>query len=219
MKSISDINFAVIIPTRGDRPQLFENCLELIRRQTVMPTFIYVEDWKPKSNDCDITLRYKTGYSRIKKEEVDVIFLIEDDDYYAPDYFEYMLTKWVEHGKPDIFGTNYTIYYHLKLQAYFTMHHEDRASAMNTMIKPGLVFDWCPDEEPYTDLHLWRVCKGHVFHPTRHISLGIKHGIGMSGGHGHTTRLHRFDTPDNGFLQANVDDITFKFYTQLRNEL
>jgi len=191
----------------------------MIDLQTVKPQEIRVADFPPKSDACDITRRYRLLYNSFYGQDFDVIFLIEDDDYYAPDYFEYMLTKWVEHGKPDIFGTNYTIYYHLKLQAYFTMHHEDRASAMNTMIKPGLQFDWCPDDEPYTDLHLWRVCKGHVFHPSRHISLGIKHGIGLSGGHGHTTRLHRFDTPDNGFLQANVDETTFKFYTTLRNEL
>lgn len=101
------------------------------------------------------------------------------------------------------------------------MEHFRRASAMNTMIKPDLLFSWCPDNEPFTDLHLWKVVKGITFAPSQVISIGIKHGVGKCGGRSHTDRFdrYRFDDSSLQFLRSNTDKESFQFYSNYINQL
>jgi hypothetical protein len=217
----------VIIPTRNDRPGFMGNCLRMLRGQTwfeknggIQWQFVRIVDWPPSDGEKDITKRYRIGYDELRNSGVDVIFFWEDDDWYSPNYMDVMIGEWKHAGKPDIFGTGYTIYYHLKLGAYFTMHHPDRASAMNTMIIPDLRITWPPDAEPYTDQALWLKIPGQTFIPKGHISIGMKHGIGLSGGGYHADdRLHRFRTPDNGLLKDNLDDESLAFYLSVSQQL
>lgn len=212
----SSIKIGVVIPTRGDRPEFFENCMRMLENQTVHVEWIQIMSYKPESDQKDITQRYRRGYEYFPDDcNVDVIAFIEDDDYYAPDYLETMVREWDAYGRPDIFGTNYTIYYHLKLKKYFTMNHPDRASAMNTLIKPGLKIKWPADSEPYTDMALWSQIKGQTFKPSKIISMGMKHGVGLCGGANHNDRLHRYKTDDNGFLKAHLDEKSFEFYSNV----
>lgn len=220
------MKIAVLIPTRNNRPELLKNCLRMIATQTVQPDHIEIVNDEPLSDVCDITYRYRIGYDRLRNKGFDVIFLMEDDDFYSPDYIEKMLDAWFNYSMPDIFGTEYTIYYHIGLFAWFEFQHFNRSSAMSTIIKPDLDFAWCPDWEPYTDMHLWRVLKGLTFKPSKHICLGIKHGTTMSGGHSHITRLHRYRNIDvnKELLRSTMDPESFNFYTdflynKIKNEV
>lgn len=209
------IKIGVIIPDRGDRPKLLKNCLRMLDAQTIQPWVTVVVNHKPYNDFCDITQRYRMGYDSLRNCGLDCIFLIENDDYYSPDYLQIMVDKWVESGKPEILGTNYTIYYHIKEKAYFTMKHERRASAMNTMLKPDIKINWPVDHEPYTDLFLWKTLKGFTFSPPTIISIGIKHGIGLCGGRNHNDYMHRYINKDSDslFLREYMDDKSFNFYT------
>jgi hypothetical protein len=208
------MRIAVLIPTRNDRPGFMENFYRMIAAQTVHVDTICVMDYAPESNQCDITQRYKRGYDYLRGKGFDIIALMEYDDFYHPEYLATMITEWEKRGKPDIFGTGYTIYYHIKLGAYFTMYHQDRASAMNTLIKPDLEITWPVDNEPFTDMHLWRTIHGVVFFPEKVISMGMKHGIGLCGGRSHIDKLHRYSQKDEGFLQKTLDPESYKFYSQ-----
>lgn len=213
------MKIGIIIPDRSDRPDLLKNCLQMIQRQTLKVEYFQLMNYEPLDSSCDITQRYRTGYELLGLiSDIDLIAFIENDDWYAPDYLEYMVGEWEKAGRPDLFGTNYTIYYHLKLKKYFTMRHNSRASAMNTLIKPKLKFQWCADNEPYTDLHLWTKEHGftkHVIEPNHIISVGMKHGTGLCGGRSHVDRLHRFINADNGFLKNTLDSESFEFYNNL----
>lgn len=219
----------IIIPDRNDRPNFLENCRRMIKAQTFreginhIKSILVVSD--PAENDeCDITKRYKKGYDKLSSGllgfEFDIIFLMENDDYYHPDYMQAMLDAWETAGRPDIFGTNYTYYYHIGIKKYFKLTHTTRASAMNTMIKPGLNFKWCPDNEPYTDIHLWETIKNKdLFGPEKIISIGIKHGIGKCGGKCHTDRLGKYTENDKdfSFLKEVMkdDNESFEFYSKV----
>jgi len=220
------MKIAVLIPDRGDRPKLMSNCLRMMQAQTLKPHTTIIMSGRPESDKCDITYRYREGYELATKMwmyafgyGIDVIAFVENDDWYAPDYLETMAREWDAHGRPEIFGTNYTIYYHLKLKRYFILEHYDRASAMNTFIKPGLRITWPVDEDPYTDMHLWQNCglRGVTFRPGRHISIGMKHGEGMTGGGWHRDKLDRFKTEDGGLLRDNLDPASFEFYNNYFN--
>lgn len=217
------MRIGVIIPDRGDRSEFKKNCTRLIERQEFKPVWYSFIDYPAKSAICDITQRYRFGYENYGGD-VDLIAFMENDDWYASDYLEYMANEWEKAGRPDLFGTNYTIYYHLKKKAYFTMRHIDRASAMNTFVKPGLKIDWCPDHEPYTDIHLWMKVEGitkQIIEPSHIISVGMKHGMTMTGGRSHVDRLHRYINTDHDlhWLKDTVDEESFKFYKSLTSKL
>jgi hypothetical protein len=227
----------VIIPDRGDRPEFLLNCWRLLQRQTLQPHRIELVNDKPFSEKVDITWRYRKGYNRFCQEyrnggnphdkefeSVDVIAFMENDDWYSSDYLETMVKAWESAKRPDLLGTNYTIYYHLGLRAYFTMKHVERSSAMSTLIKPDLSFQWPVDHEPFTDMWIWTRTKltKKTFDPGRHICLGIKHGVGKFGGGSHTERLDRYDPPRGthdhygDFLKSVVDVESFEFYQKFK---
>lgn len=212
------MKIAILIPDRNDRPQLLANCLRMMKAQTLQPNVIEIVNDEPLSDACDITTRYRIGYDRLRNKGIDVIALIENDDYYAPNYLETMVNAWVKFGNPKLLGLNYTIYYHLKHRAWFTMYHDTRSSAMNTLIKPDMDFNWGIESDPYTDIHVWNLLGGVVFKPDMHICLGIKHGTGKCGGHMHTTRDHMYlkhgtADPDHLFLKEHMSAECFNFYS------
>lgn len=192
-------------------------------RQTVNADVILHMNYPPHSELKDITQRYRLGYEAATKAGYNVCLFIENDDYYRPNYIATMLREWEARDKPDLLGTSYTIYYHIKLKKWFKIPHTLRASAMNTLIKCGLQIDWCADSYPYTDMHLWKFnhqLSKVIFTPSEHLSLGIKHGIGMEGGQWHTNRLERytdlgFDDSELSFLREVVDENSFEFYKNL----
>lgn len=205
----------IIIPDRNDRPDFLKNCLRMIQSQTMQADLISLVNDKPLNDDCDISRRYRIGYDRLKNNNLDCILLMENDDWYCHDYIETMVNKWIELGKPQIIGTNYTIYYHIGINRHFTMNHKRRASAMNTLLIPDLDFEWCVDHEPYADLHLWKTLNGQTFEPHKVISIGIKHGVGLCGGRNHKCSWHRYVNDDQSlqFLKSHMDKESFEFYT------
>jgi glycosyltransferase involved in cell wall biosynthesis len=211
------MRIGVIIPDRGDRPDFLNNCLRMLYSQTIKSEHLHLEivNDTPLSDQCDITWRYRTGYERLRDKNLDVIALIENDDWYAPNYLETMLNEWEKQGNPDLLGTSYTIYYHIRLFSYFTMHHSQRSSAMSTLIKPDLNFEWCADNDPYSDIHLWKTLNGKIFVPQKHICLGIKHGVGKLGGRSHIDKLERYINSDldKKFIKEIMDKESFKFYS------
>lgn len=211
----------VIVPTRGDRPEFLKHCRYLISQQTLTPERVMFVDFEPESDQCDITKRYRFGYNAMRNFDFDVIAFMENDDWYSPDYLETMVREWENFGRPDLFGLTYTIYYNLRVFGYFKMQHYQRSSAMSTLIKPDLSFDWCPDHEPFTDVHLFNTLRYKLWTPPKHICLGIKHGIGKTGGKSHVDRLYRYSTnggvidEDKAFLKSIVEPHSFDFYVNL----
>lgn len=191
------MKIGIIIPDRNDRPMFLEKTLYMIGYQTKRPNHIEIVNYPAESNQPDITQRYRRGYEKMNELNVDLIFFIENDDWYSPDYINYMLMSWKNADRPDLFGTSFTTYYHIGLRKYFKFRHPERASMMNTIIKPGLDINWPPDHESFTDMFLWtrQDCfngSKSVWSPKDSLSIGIKHGIGLCGGRQHTTGLHRY---------------------------
>lgn len=219
------VRIAVLIPDRGDRPALLHNCMRMMAAQTVLPAKLLVVgpeivppfDSAQGDKVCDITKRYRIGYDMLRGQGFDVIAFIENDDWYSPQYLETMAHYWTMFKEPQLMGTAYTIYYHLKLRAWFEIKHPRRASAMNTFIKPDLWIDWPVDHEPFTDAHIWKQMPGCLFTPERHLAIGMKHGEGLCGGLTHNNRFNRFTNKDYDFewLKGVVDAPSFEFYSTL----
>ncbi len=211
----------IIVPDRGDRPEFTENCFRMLKRQTLKYDVLFHADHEPLTEFFDITQRYRIGYEALRGK-CDVILFIENDDYYAPDYIEYMVNQWEKHGRPDIIGTDRTIYYHIKERGHFTMHHKERSSAMSTLIRSDLNFKWCSDNQQYTDIHLYNTLTNKViFTPEKVICMGIKHGVGKCGGFCHNDNFQRYKDkdPDFTFLKSVMDFDSLHFYSSYFSKL
>lgn len=212
------MKIGVLIPTRGDRAELLKFALNQMERQTRKPDVIEVVNDPPVNQDKDITWRYRIGCERIFAKGVDVVLLIEDDDWYDPTYIERLVAEWEKSGKPQIFGIEETTYYHLGIKAYNEDKHPGRASAMSTLLtRDVLDMKWPRDNYVFTDIELWKNLKGKTCLFERLLSLGIKHGIGVTGGIGHNKQWTGYNKkdPELTWLKTVVDEEAFEFYKNM----
>lgn len=208
------MKFAILMPHRGDRPKFLEQFHRIVQRQTVQPEIVEIVDYEPLSNACDITQRYKVGYDNLRNKGLDAIIIFENDDYYSNNYCEVMLNAWNAKGRPNLFGIDHTIYYHLAIHKSFTFKHDKRASMMSTLIKPDMDFNWPQDDYAYTDSFLWKELKGTTFNPRQTICVGLKHGIGLSGGRWHSEQLQRYKDTWLDFRKV-VGEEDYSFYLSI----
>lgn len=209
----------VLVPTvPKSRPNFLEFCIKQIARQTIQPDLVViVDDPKPEHLSKDITWRYKIGLERLRQNGVKVAFLIEDDDWYSPNYIEIMLREYEKAGRPEIFGINQSIYYHILVDKYWVSDHEGRASAMSTLLSVEAMetFQWGRDDDPWFDIAVWKQLKGRTMNmPKQPIAIGIKHGLGIHGGVGHNTGFHHYKPTFRSYL-ANIVGNDISFYDEV----
>ncbi len=209
-----------VIPTRGDRKDFLDNCFKMLDKQSLLIDKIYLANDPPLSDEKDITLRYRKGFENLFSQGCEVVFLIEDDDFYHKDYIKIMFSKWLELNKPEILGVDSTTYYHLKKREFRIMNHKNRSSAFSTLVtKQVLNINWPEDSYPFLDLELWKQLKGVTFDPGKKICLGIKHNIGLSGGSAHNESFkYDIKDPDLDYLKTVVGK-DFDFYKKMINDL
>ncbi len=206
-----------LIPTRGDRPRLLEHCLAQLRSQTRPPDEIILVDDPPRSHHKDITWRYRLGVERARAKGVDAIMICEDDDWYHPEYLEWLLEGWQRHGRPPIFGVAETWYYHLAIGKRKHLSHPGRASGFCTLISGALEsIRWPADHHPFVDLHLWRHIPGKAVPFGDKIrAIGIKHGIGMTGGIAHRRNFGWERVDGRPWFSRTVDPRSRQFYSEI----
>lgn len=211
----------ILIPTRGDRPKFLEHALWLISQQSMQPDLIEVVADPPKGQKKDITLRYKLGCERLFSKGADIIIFWEDDDYYSHLYIQKMVSQYVKHKKPDIFGIDSTIYYHLKTRKYALLPSNPKgkkASAMATIVNRKIMdIEWPPMDYVWFDIWIWERMAGVSIEFDEPINVGIKHGIGMTGGIGHRDGINIYKNQDRDykFLSSLVDAKSLQFYKKL----
>ena len=217
------MNIGVLIPTRGDRAEFLNFAIKQMERQTRKPDIVEVVNDPPVNANKDITWRYRIGCERIFQKQADIVLLIEDDDWYDSTYIQRVVEEWEKAGKPNIFGIGETTYYHLGLKAWNNQKHPTRASAMSTLItKQGAAsMKWPSDNYVFTDIEFWKQIPGKTCMFERNLSLGIKHGIGLTGGIGHNKHWGGYNQrdPEMNWLRSNVDEESFEFYKKISERI
>jgi len=163
----------LITPT-GDRPEAFALCERWVNHQqyTGPVQWIVVDDGHVPTevSHADIILRPTpmSGHSlcrnlreampHIKGEHV---FVIEDDDYYGPDYLSVMVGR-LQHA--DLVGEFGAKYYYLREQKWRHNLNETHASLCRTGFNKSVlpIFADCArdTDHPSVDLRLWSEWKG-----------------------------------------------------------
>jgi len=207
------MDYCTITPTRSDRPKLLDFCKhQLDRMSEGRPSFVI--DYKPRTTLPDLVPRMKIGYEMAREAGAEFVFIIEDDDAYPEDYLR---TKVLDF---DFFGYNTTTYYNLRNQTYATFKHKNRSSLFCTGFRVSAMegFRWPSPTSVFLDLEIWDYAvrkKKHIVLHDNNPCIGIKHGIGLTGGKGHRMKMGSQDK-DYRFLQSKVDVDAFEFYKSLQ---
>jgi hypothetical protein len=210
------MTFATITPSRGDRPELLEFCKYQLSRMEVKPDKSYFVDYKPESERIDLVERVRYGVEQAKADGIDIVFIVEDDDFYPADYFKHFnrldFTFW---------GSETTTYYNLKSRTYSYFQHQGRSSLFTSGFRISALdsFRWTAPKNRFLDISLWEyamTCGNPQFVATQ--AVGIKHNIGLCAGKGHTMRGKNEDESLE-WLKRYVDAEAFEFYSGLMKKL
>lgn len=178
----------------------------------------YLMNDKPISEEVDLVPRIRKGVELAKRDGFEWCFIVENDDYYPEDYFGLL----GDLSDVDFVGFSETTYYNLRNQTYETMQHPGRSSLFCTGFRISALdrFNWPKDTTTFLDIRLWeyatRFCRFRLIDKNR--CLGIKHGVGKSGGKAHRNQLKNTDC-NLEFLGYSVDEEAFEFYGELMSKL
>jgi hypothetical protein len=206
------MNFAAIIPDRGDRKELTELCFAQLDRMTKKPDKVYHIKHKPESERFDLVQRIHIGTNLAKADGFDWVFIIENDDFYPANYFDKFTPYFENH---DFLGDDMTHYYNLRNQSYKLMQHPHRSSLFTTAFRISALnhWDWkkVDPHMAFLDIELWKYgrFKRRKFIQTG--AIGIKHGIGLCGGKGHSMNMPQKDFALE-WLAENTDEMCFNHY-------
>lgn len=221
---------ALITPTGGRQKQI-ELCVQWMKNQTYLGKVLWVlvDDCEPTTTDfIPYDFRenwtvvkhrpkptWKTGDNTQKRnireaieviekyENIEYVFIIEDDDYYAPEYIETMLEQLKGY---EAAGQIKTKHYHTLFNTIYahsnTKHVSLFKTALNVSQLPVLkeIVTDVSDLE-YIDIHFWEKMAGkkvNLFESEKCIALGIK---GMNGRKGITSHKNRVRVTNNNKLQ------------------
>jgi hypothetical protein len=195
------MTIGVITPHQDSKRKMFLDRLSFyIQRQTLRPDHWIIVDHKEDVLAKDLTKRIRIGCEEAIELGCDVVLIMEDDDWYSPNYIKSMIEFWEIQGKPEIFGVEQTQYYHIKQGLHVELTHPGRASLMGTLLSAeGIKKITFPEDSfVFLDIELWKQLKGKTFRTLPAIAVGIKHGIGSTGGKGHLETFKGY-SPDPEF--------------------
>lgn len=154
------MKISVITPT-GGRSLAFELCELCMSKQTIQPyEWIVVDDYIVPTQ-CTMGQKvirrqpfWKTGQMTLQKNLLealkvvtgDIIFIIEDDDWYSPNYIENMVKKieTLSEGKPIgnsslLIGEGVSLYYNIRNYTYYYFNNMSYSSLFQTAFTKDLI--------------------------------------------------------------------------------
>ena len=235
---------ALITPT-GARPRQIELCAKFMQAQNYKEEVLWViiddvdptttdfikdnfkenwkiikvqplQKWKPGTNTQSRNM--VLGMDIVNKYEVNSIFIIEDDDYYTPNYLTEMERQL---QGCDIAGEVNTIYYNVHYHRWYPNSNMHHASLFQVAFNPKLASIFrqsCLDRNgKFIDMCFFRraismKCKINLFNTTR-LSVGIKGLKGRAGiGFGHRMNVSRMKDDSNLRKLKELLGEDYKYY-------
>jgi hypothetical protein len=224
----------------GARPAQFNICQQLMSRQTYTGkvAWVIVDDAIPVSTDCvtsdfrgwDIVKVYpkpswtvgkntqarnlraglKAMTDNYSKEEIEAIFIIEDDDYYRTIYLERMMAHFNGY---DLVGEMKTIYYNVQWRRYVTNNNTAHASLFQTAFKYCTIpiLQECMVHK-FFDYVFWSKVTNKFLFYENDLAVGMKGMPGRGGiGAGHSKAMSMHDDTSMRYLAKLIGE-DFKLY-------
>jgi hypothetical protein len=239
---------ALITPT-GARPKQIQLCVDFMKHQDYEGDVLWVivDDGNPASTEF-IPEDFRKGWKIIKVypkakwrsgaitqcsnileglkvvkqyDNIDLVFIIEDDDYYTPRYLRVMLSKLNSYL---VIGEQYSIYYNPVLRGYFLNGNTIHSSLFQTAFSPLLLEKMegiCTKKARFIDMTLFKRSnipfeKMGLF-SGENLAIGIKGLPGRGGiGMGHRPGLQLVPDPDMSKLKEWIGD-DFIYYMNYKS--
>jgi hypothetical protein len=163
--------------------------------------------WRPGQNTQarNTMAGIKVLTDNYKKEDIEAIFIIEDDDYYRPQYLERMMANFQSYH---LIGERNTIYYNVQWRRYITNPNTIHASLFQTAFKYDVIdtFKECIPNT-FMDCVFWsRVANKHLFYEND-LAVGMKGMPGRGGiGAGHTRAMNMHSDISLSYLRRLIGD-------------
>lgn len=190
-----------------------DHCKWQLSRMGTKPKKSYFIDMPPKNGEVDLVPRIQAGIELAREDGFDLCFVIEDDDYYPHTYFDTV------DDNAEFIGEYGSVYYSLINREYQHWPHYTHSSLFTTGFRISALneFQWPIQTERFLDLAIWSYVKSKRKKIQARESvgaIGIKHGIGLCGGKGHTQRF-KYTDKNLEWLKSVVDEKSFNFYKTL----
>lgn len=212
-----------LVTCTGARPEAFALCERWMSRQSVAwDQWVVVDDCEPETKlTCgqesvkprppwapgSITLG-RNLFEGLKRVNGDVIAVIEDDDWYAPNYLERTLDL-IE--KAPLVGEGWARYYNVRSRRYTEQANARHAclacTAWRSELTQSVIDVLTRLGRPCYDLSIWRAIQDFALSLSERNYVGIKGMPGRGGiGIGHTDHLCRHDDPKLEKLREWIGD-------------
>lgn len=203
----------LITPDRNDRAELLNHCRWQVNRLAGNFEHLIV-NFEPVSAQHDIRERVKFGVDYALSNGFEWCSVLENDDFYAHHYL-HTVCKLMDGA--DFIGSEFTYYHNLKNRTWERSHHPNHSSLFCTSFRASVMkdFKWHQAHRTFLDLDIWRYARRFRRTFTDLPAIGIKHGIGMTGGKGHSQTFPNKDG-DLSWLKSKVDDVSYEFYSTLK---
>ena len=126
------------------------------------------------------------GIREVEKYDLEAVFIIEDDDYYPPNYISEMMQRLEGF---DLAGETKTVYYNVKQKGWSRFNNTRHASLFQIVMKPGVLQLFkkiCLKHKKLIDIKLCYQIKNKNLFQAPPIAIGIKGLSGRAGiGVGH----------------------------------
>lgn len=197
----------ILLTATGGRPEAFELCVRWMNRQTtkekvkwIIVNDVDIEDYSNIRDDWELEIinpfpRWEPGQNTQARNlleglnlvsETDRLFIIEDDDYYHPNYLE-EANKGLDHH--DLVGECQTRYYNISNNSYKICPNKQHASLCATGMKGPAIREFikqCHQNHKFIDMNLWAEFHGPKRLTKTNYVIGIKGLPGRPGiGSGH----------------------------------
>jgi hypothetical protein len=143
--------------------------------------------------------------SHVKKEDIEGIFIIEDDDYYRPTYLERMVIRLQGY---DLCGEMNTIYYNVHSRRYLVNGNTIHASLFQTAFSYNAIPQFEQSfEHKFIDCLFWSIVPNRILFAENDLAIGIKGLPGRAGiGAGHTRMMSMREDMGMGFLKSKIGE-------------
>jgi hypothetical protein len=140
-----------------------------------------------------------------KREDVSAIFIIEDDDFYKPNYIQRMIDL---KGTSDLWGETNTIYYNVNFRRYADNNNRQHASLFQTAFTYDIIpiIERCYNNR-FIDCNLWAMVKNKSLFHDGTLAIGIKGMPGRGGiGSGHLKAISWPFDPNLNWLRLMIGE-------------
>jgi len=166
-----------------------------------------VPSWYPGQNTQarNLAAGMNAILSKVKREDIEGIFIIEDDDYYKPHYLERMVARLKGF---DLCGEMNTIYYNVHSRRYLINANTVHASLFQT----GFTYNAIPEleqsfEHKFIDCVLWSLVPNRIMFKEDDLAVGMKGMPGRAGiGAGHSRMMSMREDIGMNYLKSLIGE-------------